>query len=33
MDDNKKINIIEDLSRYKDYLTVGKLRNFLEDGI
>ena len=30
MDTNKKINVIEDLSRYKDYLTVGRLKKFLE---
>ena len=30
MDTNKKINVIEDLSRYKDCLTVGRLKKFLE---
>ena len=31
MDTNKKINVIEDLSRYEDYLTVGRLKKFLEN--
>lgn len=31
MDTNKKINVIEDLSRYGDYLTVGRLKKFLEN--
>ena len=30
MDTNKKINVIEDLSRYKDCLTIGRLKKFLE---
>ena len=31
MDTKKKVNVIKDLSGYKDYLTVGKLRKFLEE--
>jgi len=31
MDDNKKVRVLEDLSKYKDYLTVGKLKKFLEE--
>ena len=31
MGNNKKMKVIEDLSGYKDYLTVGKLRKFLEE--
>ena len=27
---NKKVRVIEDPNKYKDYLTVGKLRKFLE---
>ena len=27
---NKKARVIEDLDKYKDYLTVGRLRKFLE---
>ena len=30
MDTDKKVIEIEDLSRYKDYLTVGRLKKFLE---
>ena len=30
MDDIKKVKEIEDLTRYKDYLTVGRLKKFLE---
>ncbi len=30
MDTNKKVRVIEDLSRYKDHLTVGRLKEFLE---
>lgn len=31
MDNNKKVRVLEDLSKYKDYLTVGKLKKFLEE--
>ena len=31
MDTNKKVRVLEDLSKYKDYLTVGKLKKFLEE--
>lgn len=31
MDTNKKINVIEDLGKYKDYLTVGRLKKFLAE--
>ena len=31
MDTNKKVRVIEDLSKYEDYLTVGKLKKFLEE--
>jgi len=27
---NKKVRVIEDLDKYKDYLTVGRLRKFLD---
>jgi len=31
MDTKKKVKVIRDLSKYKDYFTVGKLRKFLEE--